>query len=97
MHVISQKRLREFWQIHNDAESPLRSWHQTTEQAEWESFDDVRAIFGKRVDQVDKFVVFDIGGNKYRLIAVIHYDRQKVYVRHVLTHAEYDRGKWKDD
>lgn len=96
MHIISQKRLREFWQLHADAESPLRSWHQATEQAEWDSFDDVRAVFGKRGDQVDKFVVFNIGGNKYRLIAVIHYDRQRVYVRHVLTHPEYDRGKWKD-
>jgi mRNA interferase HigB len=97
MHVISQRKLREFWQKHADAETPLRTWHQIVEHAEWETFDDVRAVFGKRVDQVGKFVVFDIGGNKYRLIAVIHYNRQKVYVRHVLTHAEYDLGKWKED
>lgn len=47
-------------------------------------------------DKVGKFTVFDIGGNKYRLIAAIHYNRKKVYIRHVLTHAEYDRGKWKE-
>ena len=50
-----------------------------------------------RADLVGRFVVFDIGGNKYRLIAVIHFNRGKLYVRHVLTHAEYDEGKWKDD
>ncbi len=97
MHVISPRKFREFWQKHNDAETPLRAWNQIAEHANWESFDDVRAVFGKRVDRIGKFVVFDIGGNKYRLIAVIHYNRQKVYVRHVLTHAEYDLGRWKDD
>ena len=51
----------------------------------------------KAADLVGRFVVFDIGGNKYRLIAVIHYNRGRVYVRHVLTHAEYDEENWKDD
>jgi mRNA interferase HigB len=46
---------------------------------------------------VGEFVVFNIGGNKYRLIAAVHFNRRKVYVRHVLTHAEYDKGKWKED
>jgi len=46
-------------------------------------------------DQVGDLVVFNIGGNKYRLIASVHFNRQKVYVRRVLTHAEYDRGDWK--
>jgi len=48
------------------------------------------------VDKVGKFTVFDIGGNKFRLIAVIHYNRKKVYIRHVLTHVEYDSDKWKE-
>jgi len=97
MHVISLKKLREFWEHHPNAEKPSRAWHQIAENAQWDNFDDVRSVFGKRVDRVDKFVVFDIGGNKYRLIAVIHYNRQKVYVRHVLTHSDYDFGTWKDD
>ena len=50
---------------------------------------------GGSADYVDPFMVFNIGGNKYRLIAVIHYNRRKVYIRQVLTHAEYDRDKWK--
>ena len=48
------------------------------------------------MDKVGKFTVFDLGGNKYRLIAAIHYNRGKVYIRHVLTHAEYDQDKWKE-
>lgn len=58
------------------------------------NFAQLRATFG-RVDHVDELTVFDIGGNKYRLIAAIHYNRRKVYIRHVLTHSEYDRGAWK--
>lgn len=66
-------------------------------RAEWGSFDDAKAVFGKRADQYKQFVIFDVGGNKYRLIAAVHYNTGRVYIRHVLTHAEYDRGKWKKD
>jgi mRNA interferase HigB len=96
MHVISEKRLREFWEQHPDAEEPLRAWHRTVEHVTWEKFADVRALYPS-ADQVGKFTVFNIGGNKYRLVAVIHYDYPRVFVRHVLTHAEYDRGEWKND
>jgi mRNA interferase HigB len=94
MHVISERALREFWATHPDAESPIRSWIKVVEQAEWRQFADVRRSLNS-ADQVGKFTVFNIGGNKYRLIACIHYNRGKVFVRHVLTHAEYDRGAWK--
>lgn len=96
MHVISRKKLRQFWEEHPDAEGPLRAWFKIAREAEWETFTDVRAVF-PHADQVERFTVFNIGGNKYRLIAVIHYNRGKVYVRHVLTHKEYDRGNWKND
>lgn len=95
MHVISKKKLREFWENYPKARSPLEAWYQVARHAEWESFADVRAAFNT-ADQVGRFTVFDIGGNKYRLIAVIHFDRGKVFVRHMLTHAEYDEGKWKN-
>lgn len=58
------------------------------------NFAHLRATFPS-ADLVGVFTVFNIGGNNYRLIAVIHYNRSKVYIRHVLTHAEYDRGDWK--
>ena len=62
---------------------------------EWHSWADVRADFGT-ASLVGNCAVFNIGGNKFRLIAAIHYNRKKVYIRHVLTHAAYDRDKWKD-
>ena len=95
-HVISAKKLRVFWTDHPDAEPPLRSWLRVVEQADWQNFAEVRATFA-HADTVGRCVVFNIGGNKYRLIAAIHYNRSKVFVRHVLTHAEYDKDHWKDD
>lgn len=96
MHVISKKKFREFWEEHPKAKMPLEAWYQIARHAEWENFSDVRATFNT-VDRVGHFTVFDIGGNKYRLIAAIHFDRGKLFVRHVLTHAEYDTESWKSD
>ena len=96
MHVISKRKLREFWERHLKAKSPLEAWYQIAKHAQWESVADVRKAFNT-ADPVGRFVVFDIGGNKYRLIAVLHFNRGKLFVRHVLTHAEYDEGKWKKD
>lgn len=96
MHVISERKLREFWDIHPDAETPLSAWHREAEHAEWSKFADVRERYPS-ASQVGKFTVFNIGGNKFRLIVVVHFNRGKLYVRHVLTHEEYSRGKWRDD
>ncbi|MEE8291960.1 MAG: type II toxin-antitoxin system HigB family toxin [Candidatus Tectomicrobia bacterium] len=90
------RRLREFWTIHPDAEGPLRSWYRVVKQAHWQRFPDVRAIYGS-ADQGGKFTVFNIAGNTYRLIAVIHFNTGRLYVRQVLTHTAYDRGTWKTD
>jgi len=96
MHVISRKKLREFWELYPKARTPLDAWYQVAKRAKWENFAEVRRTFNS-ADVVGRFVVFNIGGNKYRLIAVIHYNRGKVFIRHVLTHTEYDEGKWKDE
>lgn len=96
MRVISRKKLREFWTEHPDAEEPLLAWYQVVRKATWEKFADVRATFPS-ADKVGDCTVFNIGGNKYRLIGLIFYESYRVYVRHVLTHKEYDKGKWKDD
>lgn len=96
MHVISEKKLREFWQQWPDAEQPLRAWHRTAEHATWEKFADLREVY-PHADQVGRCTVFNIGGNKFRLIVVIHFNRERLYIRHVLTHADYDRGLWKED
>ena len=96
MHLISRRPLKQFWGKYPDAETALRHWIKAVETAGWKNFADVRQLFGS-ADRVGKFVVFNIAGNKYRLITAIHYNRARVYVRHVLTHAEYDRSEWKED
>ncbi len=83
-----------FWAKHPDAENPLRAWHQVMESEVFGDYIELRATFAS-ADYVDGLTVFNIGGNKYRLIAAIHYQRRKVFIRAVLTHAEYDRGNWK--
>lgn len=94
MHVIAKPALIEFCEKHPDAETPLQAWFRTIENETFVDFNDLRATFAS-ADYVDGLTVFNIGGNKYRLIAAIHYNRHKVFVRAVLTHAEYDLGKWK--
>jgi mRNA interferase HigB len=96
MHVISEKKLREFWQQWPDAETPLRSWHRVAERARWETFADVKEVYG-HADRVGRCTVFNVGRNKFRLVAAIHFNRGKIYIRHVMTHEQYDRGSWKED
>jgi mRNA interferase HigB len=94
MHVIAKPALVAFWKKHPDAENPLQAWFKTMERETFADFNDLRATFST-ADYVDGLTVFNIGGNKYRLITSIHYNRKKSYIRAVLTHAEYDRGNWK--
>ena len=94
MHIITQKRLMEFARIHPDARAPLNAWFSIVRKTDYTSFADLRMTFPS-ADQVNRFTVFNIGGNKFRLIAAIHYNRKKIYIRHVLTHDEYDRGAWR--
>ena len=94
MHVIAKPILVEFWTEHPDARQPLGAWYRTMKAEFYVDFNELRATFAS-ADYVDGLTVFNIGGNKYRLIASIHYNRRKVYIRSVLTHEEYDREGWK--
>lgn len=100
MRVISKSRLREFWKRpgHQDVEHPLRAWytHVSHKTVSWRNWGDVRSVFGN-VDLVGNCVVFNIGGNKYRLIVRILYPSRKVFILKVLTHREYDNGRWKEE
>jgi mRNA interferase HigB len=96
MHVISRKALREFWGQRPDAEQSLRRWYTVVRHATWRSFADVRATF-RSADQVGRCIVFNVSGNRYRIIAAVHYNRGRVYLRGVLTHREYMQGGWKAD
>ena len=98
MRVIAFSKLREFFSQHAtiDSEKPLRQWFKVVEKTDWSCFGDLRTTFSS-ADQVGQFSVFNIAGNKYRLIAVVHFDTGKVYVRHIMPHKEYDLGNWKND
>jgi len=100
MRVISKAGLRQFWEQpgHEDSEGPLRAWytHVSSKSVAWQSWADVKADFAT-ASIVGTCVVFNIGGNKYRLITRILYPSQKVFVLKVMTHEEYDENKWKEE
>lgn len=95
MHVITRKRLNEFAKLYPDTKNALTQWYKLIKQNEFMTFVELRELFPS-ADQVGKLTVFNIGGNKVRLITAIHYNRKKVYIRAVLTHTEYDEERWKE-
>lgn len=99
MRVISKARLKQFWEQpgHEDALGPLRAWytHVNSQTVAWQSWAEVKADFAS-VSIVGNCLVFNIGGNKYRLVTRILYPSQKVFVLKVMSHKEYDEGKWKE-
>jgi mRNA interferase HigB len=92
MRLISNKALVEFATKHPEAGVPLQMWRRTIEAGTFGNFAELRQAFNA-TDKVGNYYVFDIGGNKFRLIAAIHFNTQTLYVRHVFTHQEYN--KWK--
>lgn len=91
MRIITESRLTKFWTEHPDSEIPLKIWRRLIRSAQYDTPHEVKHDFNT-VDFLGRNVaVFDIGGNKYRLVVSIRYDLQRVYIRHVLTHGEYDR------
>lgn len=90
MRVISNKRLVDFAALHPEATVALKVWRKCVEANRIAHFAGLKSLF-RSVDRVGKFCIFDICGNKFRLIAAAHFDRQLLFVRHVLTHAEYER------
>jgi mRNA interferase HigB len=92
MQVIALRTLKHFWERHPQAEVPLRRWYRIVSNAAWTEPADVKRQFGRTVDLVaDNRVIFDIGGNKYRLIVFVAYLSQRIFIKFVGTHAEYDR------
>jgi len=95
MHVIAYPKIRKFAEKYPDTKNALDRCFKTLSKNNYNSFDDLRRTFSNSVDQVGECVIFNIGGNKVRLIAKILYSIKTVYIKYVLTHAEYDLGKWK--
>ena len=95
MHIITRKLINEYADRYPDAKLALARWYRLIKQGTFASFAELGTTFSSP-DQVGKYTVFNIGGNKVRLIAAIHYNRQKLYIRAVLTHREYDAGTGKE-
>lgn len=96
-HVVSWRKIREFIEAHPEDPSVYRSfavWYDVVEKIPFGDFHAVKRVFGK-ASLVDGLVVFNIGGNKYRLVAEMFFGRGRIHIRHVLTHKDYDKGDWK--
>lgn len=91
MRIIARKTLRDFWRVHADSGQPLRAWFHEAKNADWSQPSDVKTQYRHASILGDNRVVFNIAGNKYRLIVKINYPYRVVYIRFVGTHAEYDR------
>ncbi len=96
MRVISRKILRDFCQSHADSCDALFDWYRVASRAKWYNLTEVQAIY-KTAEAVGNFTVFNIRGNHYRLIVDLIYKKQRIYIKYVLTHAEYSKNKWKND
>lgn len=94
MHIISRKRLLEAARKHAELQGPLDAWYRLAKKAQWKNLMDVRKVFPS-ADAVDRYTVFNIKGNDFRLITEINYRTGRVFLRHVLTHAEYSKEGWK--
>ncbi len=100
MKIIGKKRLEDFCQLHRDAKNWLVKWHEAVRSAQWKSIKDVRQTF-RHADAVKArsgktVTIFNVRGNRYRMVTAIRYDGGRVHVRWLGTHAEYMKGKWKD-
>ncbi len=95
MNVISLKRLRQFSSRHRDAEVPLSAWYRVVKRANWQNLAELKQVY-PAADLVGRYTIFNVKGNKYRLIARIKYSSQTLFIVAVMTHEEYDLGKWKE-
>jgi mRNA interferase HigB len=96
MHLISISNLRQDAASYSDVQKQLKEWYDIVRTAEWQSLIDVQATY-REAESVSNFTVFNIKGNRYRLIVSIDYEAQLVYYKYFLTHAEYDKEQWKND
>ena len=94
MHVVSHKAIRTFCEEHPHALGAMDHWYRVAKRATWSSFAEVKQTFST-ADLVAPHVVFDIGGNKFRLIAEMNFTRRVLFIRYIMTHKEYVKGAWK--
>ena len=91
MRILALRVLRDFWNMHPDAEIPLRSWYAAASRATWRGPADVKAAYRNASFIANNRIVFSVKGNDYRLVVAVHYNRSMMFIRFVGTHREYDR------
>lgn len=96
MWIITRTRLLSFASKHPDSLEPLDRWYRLAKTSTYSSLADLRKTF-PTADPYGRLVIFNIGGNKYRLITSIHFNRDRIFIRHVLTHREYNLDTWKKE
>ena len=96
MHIITQKSLKTAWDVYPDTEMPLRKWYTEMKNLRFQNFSDLRQYYPS-ADQVGRLTVFNIKGNHYRLVVRIEYSYGKVFIRKLMTHADYSKEEWKND
>jgi mRNA interferase HigB len=94
IRIIKRGALEQFWQTHLDAKASLEAWYGVVRKATWKTPAEMKQV-SHNADLVGRRTVFNIAGNKYRLIARVNYFTQRVFVLYLLTQAEYDKGAWK--
>ena len=96
MRIISRRAFRKFWEKHPESESSLSDFYRKVKRVEVANFAELRQIFPS-ADNVGDCLVFNVGGNKYRVIAHLDFEIQTMWIRFVLSHVEYDKDRWKAD
>jgi len=91
MRIFSRKILREFWKKHPDAQNPLQTWYLDVKHANWEKSSDIKVVYQTASFLKNNRIIFNIKGNTYRIVIVVHYKNGDVFIRFVGTHSEYDR------
>jgi mRNA interferase HigB len=96
MHIITPTRLTEFWKEHPNAEQSLKRWRNITKKAHWQNIIETRQDF-PHADMAGECTIFNVSGNNFRIITKIYYETGTLLIRFILTHAEYDKGVYKND
>jgi len=91
MRIFSRKILREFWEKHPDAQNPLQTWYLDVKHTNWEKSSDIKVVYQTASFLKNNRIIFNIKGNTYRIVIVVHYKNGDVFIRFVGTHSEYDR------
>ena len=96
MNIIAYSTIKQFIRKHADSRAGLNTWYKVVSKAEWQNLAEVKSVY-PHADLYGDCTIFNIGGNKYRLVVKIEYEIQVIFIKHIMTHATYDKDNWKKD